>query len=149
MLSASVVGEDCCSITPTRVPQPPEGLLWPMYPPRLKRILVYRYSGPQSSPPSDYVLGFGKVVRDTGFCRGRVCGRGRCRPGSPWHTLKHFEMDAFAQEVARAKRKSDLSVIQIPRCFDPIRGSIICAKHGPIQIDLHFTRKACNYPKSR
>ena len=30
-------------------------------------------------------------------------------------------------------------MIQIPRHFDQIRGSIICAKHGPIRIDLHFT----------
>ena len=35
--------------------------------------------------------------------------------------------------------KSDLSVIQISRHFDQIRGSIICGKHEPIQIDLHFT----------
>ena len=35
--------------------------------------------------------------------------------------------------------RSDLSVIQIPRHFDHIRGSIICAAHGPIQFDRHFT----------
>ena len=39
--------------------------------------------------------------------------------------------------------KSDLSVIQTPRRFDQIRGSIICAKHGPIQIDPHFTVVFC------
>ena len=30
-------------------------------------------------------------------------------------------------------------MIQIPKHFDQIRGSIFCAKHGPIQIDLHFS----------
>ena len=30
-------------------------------------------------------------------------------------------------------------MIHISRHFDQIRGSIICDKHGPIQIDLHFT----------
>ena len=29
--------------------------------------------------------------------------------------------------------------MQTPRHFDQTRGSIICAKHGPIQIDFHFT----------
>ena len=90
--------------------------------------------------------GFGKVAGDAGFCRGR---RGRCRPGSSWHTLKNFATDSFAHEVSRAKRKSDLSVIQIPRHFDQIHGSIICAEHGPIQIDLHFTERAgSRYPKA-
>ena len=46
-------------------------------------------------------------------------------------------------EVGFGSEKSDLSVIQIPRHFDQIRGSIICAQHGPMQIDLHFTAVFC------
>ena len=39
--------------------------------------------------------------------------------------------------------KSDLPVMKTSRHFDKIRGSIICAKHGPIQTDLHFTAVFC------
>ena len=39
--------------------------------------------------------------------------------------------------------KSDLSVIQISRHFNQIRGSIICAKHELIQFDRHFTAVFC------
>ena len=34
-------------------------------------------------------------------------------------------------------------MIQIPKHFDQIRGSIICAKLGPIQFDPHFTAALC------
>ena len=84
-------------------------------------------------------LDFGKVADDTGFCRGHVSGRGRCRPCSSWHTLIHSATDSFAHEVSGAKRRSDLFEIHIPRQFDQIRGSIICAKGRPTQFDRHFT----------
>ena len=51
--------------------------------------------------------------------------------------------DQLCSLVSGAKEKSDLSVKKIPRHFDQIRGSIIFAKHGPIQIDLHFTAVFC------
>ena len=51
--------------------------------------------------------------------------------------------DRLVCSLGFGSEKSDLSVIQIPRHFDQIRGSIICAKHGPIQIDLHFTAVFC------
>ena len=107
-----------------------------------RKATGYSVFGPTKLAEVRLGFGFGKVTGDTGFFRGRVCGRGRCRPGSSWHNLKHFATDSFAHEVSGAKRKSYLSVIQFPRNFDQIRGSIICAKLGPIQFDHHFTERS-------
>ena len=52
-----------------------------------------------------------------------------------------FEILTFNGNIAFPL--SPVSVIQIPRHFDQVRGSIVCAKHGPIQIDLHYTAVFC------
>ena len=129
--------------TPREPPSHPRAWSGRCSPPRKANIIGIRVHKKLAAVPLG--LGFVKVAGDTGFCRGRVCERGRCRPGISWHILKHFSTDSFANEVSGAKRKSDFSVIQIPisRHFDQIRGSIICAKHGPIQIGLHFTGWWC------
>ena len=71
-------------------------------------------------------FGFSIVAGDTGFYRSRVCGTGRCRPGCSWHALEHFATDSFAHELSGAKEWVTSLVIQIPRHFDQIRGSVLC-----------------------
>ena len=63
-----------------------------------------------------------------------------CRVGG---MVSRISRPTLLTRLRERRRKSDLSVIRIPRHFDQSRGSIICAKDGPIQIDLRFTAVFC------
>ena len=56
-----------------------------------------------------------------------LCGRGRYRPVSSWHTFKNFVTKA-AYEVSGAKNRGDFSAIQHLRHSDTISGSMISSK---------------------